>query len=154
MRRKVFTGIGVGLVKLTFDKTISDNKVNAPLAFKLYGLYPIVMGGNRHVFAKFGFDYFSYSNDYFKKSIPSGSFGLRYSAISGFIRPYLESSIGIGLPILNNRPQQPSFPLFVETGVNIPVNGTFINVGLTVTPVVGWQSAGYNLIAFNLGLIF
>lgn len=151
--RKIFTGINAGLVYLNYDKDIESADLASAYAFKLYGLYPL-SGTNRNVFAKFGVNYFTYRNDYYKKSIPSASFGLRYSSISGVIRPYAEASLAVASLNRNNRPIDLGFPMLLEAGVNVPIKDYFLTIGATHTPVFVYQLNGYKLWAFNIGLMF
>ena len=151
--RRIFTGLNVGFLFVQKDEIIKDSKVTNSLALRGYGLYPMI-GFSRNLFARFGVNYFSFTNDVDKKSIFSGTFGLRFSAISGIIRPYLEGSVGAGLMSLNNRPKKFAFPLMFEGGVNIPVKNNFINVGLSVTPILDYQNNGYSFAAFNVGILF
>ena len=151
--RKIFTGISAGIVALQYDETIRDSKINNSLAFKLYGLYPL-SGTNRNVFAKFGFNYFSYRNDYYKKSIPSASFGLRYGAISGIVRPYLEGSLAIASVNKDNRPTDIGFPVILEAGVNVPIKDFFLTIGASATPITVYKFNGYKFWAFNIGVMF
>ena len=151
--RKIFVGVNAGLVKLNYDKDISEADLAGSYAFKFYGLYPL-MGINRNVFAKFSFNYFTYRNDYYKKSIPSASFGLRYSALSGFFRPYFEGSIAVASFTKNNRPIDFGFPLIVEAGVNIPIKNNYLTIGASHTPVMVYKLNGYKLWSFNVGMMF
>lgn len=151
--RKIFTGVSVGTLYLQYDDKIKDTKIDNAIGFKIYGLYPL-LGTNRNVFAKFGLNYFTYSNDFYKKSIPSASFGLRYSAISGRIRPYIEGSAALSLLNINNRPQRVDFPMLFEGGVNIPVKNFFITAGVTLTPIIAPTLNGYKFAAFNVGILF
>jgi hypothetical protein len=151
--RKIFTGISAGIVALQYDDLITDNKINSSLAFKLYGLYPL-SGVNSHVFGKFGLNYFSYQNDYYKKSIPSASFGLRYGTTDGLIRPYFEGSIAVATMNKDNRPFDYGFPFIAEFGVNVPVSHVFLTVGASYTPVMLYKLNTYKFWAFNVGLMF
>jgi hypothetical protein len=151
--RKIFTGISVGTLYLQYDDIITDEKIQNPLIFKLYGIYPL-SGSNRNIFAKFGLNHFSYNNDSYKRSVQSATFGLRYSSISGAVRPYLEGSLGVALLNINNRPQRVDYPLILEGGLNIPVKNFFITAGVSLTPVIAPSLNGYKLAAFNVGVLF
>jgi hypothetical protein len=151
--RKIFTGINAGLVTVQYDDLVENTQIGNSLAFKLYGLYPL-SGTNRNIFAKFGVNYFTYRNDYYKKSIPSASFGLRYSAISGPFRPYFDGSIAIASMNKNNRPTNFGFPFILEFGANIPVKNHFLTIGASHSPVMVYQLNGYKFWAFNIGMMF
>jgi hypothetical protein len=151
--RKIFTGISVGTLYLQYDDIIQDEKVRNPLVARLYGLYPL-SGTNRNVFAKFGLNYFSYQNDSYKKSVQAGTFGLRYSSISGAVRPYFEGSIGVAILNINNRPKRIDYPMLLEGGLNIPVKNFFITTSLSLTPIIAPSLNGYKFAAFNVGVLF
>ena len=151
--RRIFTGMSIGTLYLQEDDRIKDAKVSNGLNLKLYGLYPL-LGINRNVFAKFGVNYTTYSNETYKKSITAGTFGLRYSAISGHIRPYMEGSVGAALSNVNNRPDRIGFPVILEGGINIPVKTFFITVGVSLTPILSPSLNGYKFAAFNVGVLF
>lgn len=151
--RKIFTGINAGLVYLNYDENITDANAINGYAFKLYGLYSL-SGINRNVFAKFGFNYFTYSNDYYKKSIPSASFGLRYSSITGYFRPFAEASVAVASLNRDNRPVDLGVPLILEFGANVPIKNFYLTAGITHTPIVVYKLNGYKLWAFNVGVMF
>ncbi len=153
INRKIFTGINAGLVYLNYDPQISDADFSGSYAIKLYGLYAL-SGANRNIFMKFGVNYFTYRNEFYKKAIPSASFGLRYSSVSGYFRPYAEASLAVASLNRNNRPIDVGFPMLLEVGGNIPIKNFFLTVGATYTPVMVYKLNGYKLWAFNIGVMF
>ncbi len=153
IRRKIFTGISLGLIKLGYDEDITDINLTRSYAFKFYGLYPL-SGISRNAFAKFGINYFTYRNDFDKKSIPSASFGLRYQMLLGIFRPYFEGSIGIASLNKNNRPINFGFPMILEIGALIPIKDNFITLSISQTPITIYKLNGYKLWSFNVGVMF
>ena len=153
MSRKIFMGVDAGFLSLLYDPVISDAKITSTAAINVYGLFPL-MGINRSFFGKFGFNYYTYHNDVYEKTIPSASFGLRYATVSGRIRPYFESSIGVSFLTKNNRPTNLGFPLFLEIGALAPVKDKYLTFGITLTPVMLSHFNGYNLLAYHVGVMF
>ncbi|MBL7817576.1 MAG: hypothetical protein JNL70_21400 [Saprospiraceae bacterium] len=153
VNRKIFTGLSVGLIYLNYDKDIEKADLYGSYAFKFFGLYPL-RGVNRNLFAKFGINYFTYRNESLKKSIPSGSFGLRYASVEGSVRPYIEASIGVASFNKNNRPIDVGFPMLIEAGLNIPIRNSFLTISATQTPVMVYKLNGYKLWSFNIGVLF
>ncbi len=151
--RKIFTGINAGVIALNYDNAIDAAAVRSSFAFKLYGLYPL-SGMNRNIFAKFAFNYFTYSSNIDKKSIPSASFGLRYSSLSGWFRPYFEGSIAVASMNLNDRPKDVGFPLILEVGANVPIRNYYLTLGISHTPIMVYKLNGYKFWAFNVGFMF
>jgi hypothetical protein len=153
VKTKILTGISSGIIGLQYDDVITDSRINSSLAFKLYGLYPL-SGVNRNMFAKLAFNYFSYQNEYNKKSIPSISLGLRQGVISGILRPYIEGSIAIASMNRNNKPVDIGFPLLLEIGVNVPIKNSYLTLSATASPIVLYKLNGYKLWGFNVGAMF
>lgn len=151
--RKIFTGINIGILSVDYDDIIEASEMRNSFAFKLYGLFPM-SGMDRNIFAKFAFNYFTYSSSYDKKSIPSASFGLRYSGTSGWFRPYFETSIAVASMNVNNRPTDYGFPLILELGANVPIKNYFISASMSRTPILVYKLNGYKFWAFNLGFMF
>jgi hypothetical protein len=150
---KLFWGANLGIIDLKADDDITDSKATNSVVFKVYALYPLI-GINRNVFAKVGFNYFNYQNPDFNKSITSASLGLRYSMLSGFMRPYVEGSISAARLSKNREFVHLGFPLLLEGGVNIPIKNAFITLGANFTPIWGAQLNGYKFWAFHAGLMF
>jgi hypothetical protein len=153
IRSKLFWGINVGILDVKFDEDIKDAKVTNSATFKVYGLYPL-LGIDRHIFTKFALNYFNYQTPDFNKSITSASLGLRYSGLSGLVRPYIEGSISAARLSRNREFVHVGLPLVLEAGANIPIQNLFLTVGADLTPIWGKQLNGYNFWAFHAGLMF
>jgi hypothetical protein len=153
IRSKLFWGVNVGIINLTFDEDIKDAKVTNSATFKVYGLYPL-LGVDRHVFTKFALNYFNYQTPDFNKSITSASLGLRYSGLSGLVRPYVEGSFSAARLTRNREFVHVGLPLQLEAGANIPFQNLFITVGANLTPIWGKQLNGYDFWAFHVGVMF
>jgi hypothetical protein len=153
IRSKLFWGVNAGVLNVRFDEDIQSAKVTNSVALKVYGLYPL-LGIDRHVFTKVAVNYFNYQRPYFSKSITSASLGLRYSGLSGFVRPYIEGSISAARLTRNREFVHVGLPLVLEAGANIPIQKMFITVGANLTPIWGKQLNGYDFWAFHAGVMF
>jgi hypothetical protein len=153
IRSKLFWGVNVGVLNIRFDEDIQSAKVTNSIALKVYGLYPL-LGIDRHIFTKVAVNYFNYQRPYFTKSITSASLGLRYSGLSGLVRPYVEGSISAARLNRNREFVHVGLPLVLEAGANIPIQNLFLTVGADLTPIWGKQLNGYNFWAFHVGLMF
>ena len=151
--RKIFTGISLGPVNMIYDEDIAKADLAGSYAIKLYGLYPL-LGVNKSLYAKFGFNYMTYRNDIYKKSIASASFGLRQVLDKTYIRPYFEGAISLASLNKNNRPIDIGFPLLLEAGVIVPIKNLFLTLSASHTPVVVYKLIGYKLWSFNVGVMF
>ena len=123
---KYFLGGAIGRMLSIKDDVFDYQKATTSLAGKIYCLMPLV-GMNRNVSAKVGINYFTYSNSSDKKDIWSAAFGLRYSALSGWVRPYGEFSLAVSKQYWNRGTHSMIFPSILEAGVLIPVNRSFLN---------------------------
>lgn len=151
--RKWFTGANAGLIYLRYDKNISKQQPLSSLAFKAYGLLPLT-GISRYSALKLGYNYFTYRTETFQRNIHSASLGLRYTAISGYLRTYAEVSVAVALQNLNGTSGSIDGPLLFELGTNIPVKNFFITLGATASPILLYKLNGYKLWSFNVGIMF
>lgn len=151
--KKWFMGVNAGIILLRYDKYIEHAQPNSSFAFKAYGLLPLV-GISRSSALKIGYNYFTYRTDDFQRNINSASVGLRYTAHSGFLRPYVEASVAVALQVRNGTSGSIDGPLHLEIGTNIPVKNFFITVGATASPVLLYKLNGYKLWSFNVGIMF
>ncbi len=151
--KKWFWGVNAGIIALGYDQYIEHGQPKATFAFKAYGLLPLV-GISRYSALKIGYNYFTYRTDNFQRNINSASVGLRYTAISGFLRPYFEASVAAALQVENGTSGSIDGPLLLELGTNIPIKNFFITVGATASPILLYKLNGYKLWSFNVGIMF
>jgi hypothetical protein len=153
IKRKWFTGLSVGQLYLTYDNIIEKSQPTSTFAFRAFGLLPL-SGINRNTSLKVGLNYFTYQNEIFQRKITSGSVGLRYSSVSGIVRPYIEGSISIALQVRNGSSSSIESPFLAEVGAIIPIKDIFATIGITVSPILLTKLNGYTFLALNVGVMF
>ncbi len=151
--RHISFGGSVGKVAWKRDVNFKYESTTYNFAANAYVLMPL-SGLNRKASAKIGVNYFVYGNERRSMTILSGSFGLRYATLSGPVRPYFGFSLAISEQFLNNKPYSTLVPTILETGVVIPVREFYLTAGVCLSPVKYSLQNGYQLIAWNVGIIF
>jgi hypothetical protein len=146
-------GGSVGKVAWKRDVNFKYESTTYNFAANAYLLIPF-SGLNRKASAKIGVHYFVYGNERRSMTILSGAFGLRYAALSGPVRPYLGFSLAISEQFLNNKPYSTLVPTILETGVIVPIRNFYMTAGVCLSPVKYSPQNGYQLIAWNVGIIF
>jgi hypothetical protein len=153
IKRRWFTGLSAGLLYLTYDNVITNSQPNSSFAFRAFGLLPL-SGINRNTALKVGLNYYTYQNEVFQRKITSASIGLRYTATSGFVRPYFEASVALALQVRNGSSSSIESPLLAEFGAIVPIKDLFVTVGITASPILLYKLNGYTFWALNLGVMF
>jgi hypothetical protein len=157
LKRKIpkqfFYGVSVGKVLWKRDEKFLYEPIEYTTAAKGYVLMPLT-GLNRHVFGKLGLNYVAYGNSTRSMTIVSASLGVRYVALSGAVRPYIEASLALSKQFLNNQDYSTILPTIVELGAIIPIRNFYLTVGANLSPLQFTPQNGYQLIAWQLGLIF
>jgi hypothetical protein len=151
--KQFFYGVSVGKVLWKRDEKFLYEPIEYTTAAKGYVLMPLT-GLNRHVFGKLGLNYFVYGNSTRSMTIVSASLGVRYVTLSGAVRPYIEASLALSKQFLNNQDYSTILPTILELGAIIPIRNFYLTVGANLSPLQFTPQNGYQLIAWQLGLIF